>query len=205
MIAYIRGIIEDLEENAAIIEQQGIGYRIYTSAMDLNQLSGITDEVVMHIHMSVREDDVSLYGFLTKEELKMYELLISVSGIGPKAGLAILSALSVQDLQMAIISGDSKAITQANGVGLKGAQRVIVELKDKIDLETMLTPKASGAVSSGNLAASDGASDTITNTALALTALGYSQLEATRAIRRVSGAEAMSEEELLKKALKELL
>ena len=197
--------IEDLEENAAIIEQQGIGYRIYTSAMDLDQLSGITDEVVMHIHMSVREDDVSLYGFLTKEELKMYELLISVSGIGPKAGLAILSALSVQDLQMAIISGDSKAITQANGVGLKGAQRVIVELKDKIDLESMLTPKASGVVYSGNLAASDGASDTITNTALALTALGYSQLEATRAIRRVSGAETMSEEELLKKALKELL
>ena len=205
MIAYIRGTIEDLEENAAIIEQQGIGYRIYTSAMDLDQLSGITDEVVMHIHMSVREDDVSLYGFLTKEELKMYELLISVSGIGPKAGLAILSVLSVQDLQMAIISGDSKAITQANGVGLKGAQRVIVELKDKIDLESMLNPKASGVVSSGNLAASDGASDTITNTALALTALGYSQLEATRAIRKVSGAETMSEEELLKKALKELL
>lgn len=204
MIAYIRGVIYDIEENAVILDQQGIGYRIYTSAMDLQQLSGITDEVIMHIHMSVREDDVSLYGFLTKEELWMYELLISVSGIGPKAGLAILSALSVKDLQMAILSGDAKAITQANGVGMKGAQRVIMDLKDKMDLEAMLdhpaSPKDSGIATDGA-----GYSDAITNTALALTALGYSQLEATRAIRKVPGADGMTEEELLKQALKELL
>ncbi|MBQ8983662.1 MAG: Holliday junction branch migration protein RuvA [Lachnospiraceae bacterium] len=205
MIAYIRGIIYDIEEDAVILDQQGIGYRIYSSAMDLNQLSGMNREVTMHIHMSVREDDVSLYGFLTKEELWMYELLISVSGIGPKAGLSILSVLTVKDLQMAIISGDAKAITQANGVGMKGAQRVIMELKDKIDLESMLTRDTMEKSTVGSAVDRNPDSDVITNTALALTALGYSQLEAARAIREVAGASSMSEEELLKQALKQLL
>lgn len=205
MIAYIRGIIYDIEEDAVILDQQGIGYRVYSSAMDLNQLSGMNREVTMHIHMSVREDDVSLYGFLTKEELWMYEMLISVSGIGPKAGLSILSALTVKDLQMAIISGDAKAITQANGVGMKGAQRVIMELKDKIDLESMLTRDTMENSTVGSAADRNLDSDVMTNTALALTALGYSQLEAARAIREVAGASSMSEEELLKQALKQLL
>lgn len=203
MLAYIKGTVEELEEDAVILEQNGIGYRIYTSLMDLNQLSISGGTVKMHLHMNVREDDVSLYGFLTKDELRLYELLISVSGIGPKAGLAILSVLSVNDLQMAIISGDVKAITKANGVGAKGAQRVIMELKDKIDLESMMT--GGNETKNGFLPETPDSDDVITNTALALTALGYSQLEAAQAIRKVEAASSMTEEELLKAALRALI
>lgn len=203
MLAYIKGTVEDLEDDAVILEQNGIGYRIYTSAMDLNRLAIAKGIVKMHLHMSVREDDVSLYGFLTKEELRLYELLISVSGIGPKAGLAILSVLSASDLQLAIISGDVKAITKANGVGAKGAQRVIMELKDKIDLDSMLTSDSETEV--GIMHELLDSNEVITNTALALTALGYSQLEATQAIRKIDAASSMTEEQLLKAALKVLI
>lgn len=202
MLAYVKGTIEELEEDAVIIEQNGIGYRIYTSAADISRLSGIHGPVKMHIHMSVREDDISLFGFISKEELYMYKLLISVSGIGPKAGLAILSALSVNDLKMAIISGDTKAITRANGVGTKGAQRIIMELKDKIDLESMLQTNDSV---SGNPASVIEINDIITNTALALTTLGYSQMEAMRAIQSIKAADTMTEEQLLKASLKALV
>lgn len=203
MLAYIKGTVEELENDAVILEQNGIGYRIYTSAMDLNQLSIAKGIVKMHLYMSVREDDVSLYGFLTKDELRLYELLISVSGIGPKAGLAILSVLSVNDLQMAIISGDVKAITKANGVGAKGAQRIIMELKDKLDLESMLATDSESEIGISHEVFDS--NEVITNTALALTALGYSQLEATQAIRKVEAAASMTEEQLLKAALKALI
>lgn len=203
MLAYIKGIIEELEEDAVILEQNGMGYRIHTSAIDLQQLSASSGVIRMYLHMSVREDDISLYGFLTKDELSLYELLISVSGIGPKAALSILSVNSVQELQMAILSGDVKAITQANGVGAKGAQRVIMELKDKIDLDSMLT--SGSAVKTQTVYDSSDANEVITNTALALTALGYSQMEAAQAIRKVEGASAMTEEQLLKATLKELI
>lgn len=203
MLAYIRGTVEELEQDAVILDHQGMGFRIYTSAMDIQQISGRSGEVTMHLFMSVREDDISLYGFLTKDELNLYKLLISVSGIGPKAALAILSALSVKDLQLAIISGDAKALTKANGVGMKGAQKVILELKDKIDLDAMLMPNSEAKGKEPLLDLE--ASDVVTTTMMALTSLGYSQMEAAQAVRNVKGAEDMTEEALLKAALKVLI
>lgn len=199
MLAYITGTLEEIQEDSVVIDYQGMGYRIFVSAMELSSLPGLGQRMKLHLHMIIREDDISLYGFSSKEALYIFRLLISVSGIGPKAGLAILSALSVNEIQMAIVSGDVKALTKANGVGTKGAQRVIMELKDRIDLDSMLTsvPKTPG----GGTAASD----TITAAAMALTSLGYSQMEAMQAIQRVEQSEAMTEEELLKAALKKIL
>ncbi|MCM1494288.1 MAG: Holliday junction branch migration protein RuvA [Bacteroides sp.] len=199
MLAYITGTLEEIQEDSVVIDYQGMGYRIFVSAMELGSLPGLGQRMKLHLHMLIREDDISLYGFSSKDALYIFRLLISVSGIGPKAGLAILSALSVNEIQMAIVSGDVKALTKANGVGTKGAQRVIMELKDRIDLDSMLTsvPETSG----GGTAASD----TITAAAMALTSLGYSQMEAMQAIQRVEQSEAMTEEELLKAALKKIL
>lgn len=197
MLAYIKGTLEEITEDSVVVDCQGIGYRIYTSLSDIQQLPSIGQIVKLHVHMCVREDDVSLYGFYTKEALSLFLLLISVSGIGPKAGLALLSALSVSQLQMAIVSGDVKALTKANGVGTKGAQRVIMELKDKVGIESM--------VPDGETISSPTVTGAITATAMALTGLGYSQLEAMQAIKRVEHAETLSEEALLKAALRKMI
>lgn len=201
MLAYITGTLEEVQEDSVVIDNQGIGYHIFISAMDLNQLPGLGQKIKLHLHMISREDDISLYGFYSQEALHLFRLLISVSGIGPKAGMAVLSALSVNELQMAVVSGDVKALTKANGVGTKGAQRIIVELKDRIDLDSMLAPQQDAA-GSGSI---PGNSDTISAAAMALTSLGYSQMEAMQAIRRVEQSEHMTEEELLKAALKKII
>lgn len=199
MLAYITGTLEEIQEDSVVIDHQGMGYRIFVSAMELGKLPALGQKLKLHLHMIVREDDISLYGFSSKDALYIFRLLISVSGIGPKAGLAILSALSVNEIQMAVLSGDVKALTKANGVGTKGAQRVIMELKDRIDLDSMLTPQQEAA--GGGIAASD----TVTAAAMALTSLGYSQMEAMQAIQRVEQSETMTEEELLKAALKKII
>lgn len=199
MLAYITGTLEEIQEDSVVIDHQGMGYRIFVSAMELGKLPALGQKLKLHLHMIVREDDISLYGFSSKDALYIFRLLISVSGIGPKAGLAILSALSVNEIQMAVLSGDVKALTKANGVGTKGAQRVIMELKDRIDLDSMLTHQQEAA--GGGIAASD----TVTAAAMALTSLGYSQLEAMQAIQRVEQSETMTEEELLKAALKKII
>ncbi|MDE7367981.1 MAG: Holliday junction branch migration protein RuvA [Lachnospiraceae bacterium] len=199
MLAYITGTLEEIQEDSVVIDHQGMGYRIFVSAMELGKLPAPGQKLKLHLHMIVREDDISLYGFSSKDALYIFRLLISVSGIGPKAGLAILSALSVNEIQMAVLSGDVKALTKANGVGTKGAQRVIMELKDRIDLDSMLTPQQEAA--GGGIAASD----TVTAAAMALTSLGYSQMEAMQAIQRVEQSETMTEEELLKAALKKII
>ena len=199
MLAYITGTLEEIQDDSVVIDHQGMGYRIFVSAMELGKLPALGQKLKLHLHMIVREDDISLYGFSSKDALYIFRLLISVSGIGPKAGLAILSALSVNEIQMAVLSGDVKALTKANGVGTKGAQRVIMELKDRIDLDSMLTPQQETA--GGGIAASD----TVTAAVMALTSLGYSQMEAMQAIQRVEQSETMTEEELLKAALKKII
>lgn len=201
MLAYITGTLEDIQEDSVVIDNQGMGYRIYVTGMDLGMLPAMGEQIRLYLHMAIREDDISLYGFTSRDALHLFQLLISVSGIGPKAGLAILSVLSVTDVQMAILSGDVKALTKANGVGTKGAQRVIMELKDRMDLESMLTTKQSHTrEETGNTD-----TDAVTAAAMALTSLGYSQLEAMQAIRRVEHSEGMGEEELLKAALKKMV
>lgn len=199
MLAYIKGTLEEIQDDSVIVDNHGMGYRIFTSGMDLGRMPALGEKVTLHLHMNIREDDISLYGFLNKEALRLFQLLINVSGVGPKVALAVLSALTVNDIQMAVISGDAKALTKANGIGTKGAQRIIIELKDKLSLDSLLEE---------DVQESTGVpldTDVITTTAMALTSLGYSQLEATQAIRRVEHADGMTEEELLKAALRKLV
>lgn len=201
MLAYIKGILEEVNEDTIVLECQGIGYAVYISQIDRNQLPAVGQSVKLHVHMSIREDDVSLFGFLRKDALQMFRMLISVSGIGPKAGLALLSVLTVSELQMAIVSGDVKSLTKASGVGTKGAQRVLVELKDKLSIEDLLTV-SDGAEQNAEQA---GREDVVSSVAMALVSLGYSQSEAMVAVRQAAFGEQMSEDELLKAALRKLI
>ena len=202
MIRYIKGTVEALLEDSILLDNQGIGYRIYTSGQSLQSLK-ISDEwIKLYTHFHVREDEMSLYGFREQEELQMFERLICVNGIGPKAALSILSVLTVKELAFAIMSGDTKTITKANGVGAKGAARIVMELKDKMDLESFLDVE-SDLVSSDTK--DSGNSDNIQDTVLALVSLGYSDMEALRAVKMIPDASDMEAEQLLKAALKKLM
>lgn len=203
MIGYIKGIVAGVLADGILLENHGIGYHVYTSTMAMNQIGAAQQEVKMYTYLHVREDDLSLFGFPTVEELDAFKLLIGVNGIGPKAALSILSILSVKDLSLAIIAGDTKAITKANGVGAKGASRIIMELKDKMHIEDAFDG-FDGELASSNLDASTGHTDSAMDAVLALVSLGYSEFEATKAVKQIPGANTMSSDELLKLALKKL-
>ena len=203
MIGYIKGTIEGITQDSVLVENQGIGYRIYTSSMVLGQIGAMHQETMLFTYMNVREDGIFLYGFPTTEELDTFKLLLSISGIGPKAALAILSVLSVKDLSLAIMAGDVKAITKANGVGKRGAERVIMELKDKLTIEDVFGDENDYSDVDVNVGVSSN-SNSMEDTVLALVSLGYSEFEAIKAIKQIPGAEQMESEELLKAALKKM-
>lgn len=202
MIGYIKGTVQGILEDSVLLENNGIGYHIYTSGMVLASLSGLHEQMMLFTYMHVREDELSLFGFPTREELDAFKLLLGVNGIGPKAALSILTVLSVRDLSLAIMSGDVKAITKANGVGAKGANRVIMELKDKLSFEDLFdlsTTEESSVSSDSNMAG-----DSVQDTVLALVSLGYSEFEAVKAIKMIPEAESMESGDLLKQALKKM-
>lgn len=201
MYAYIKGTIEEITEDNLVLETGQIGYNIKISARTANALEGIGAFVKIYTYTLVREDTFSLYGFLTRDDLEIFKKLITVNGIGPKGGLAILSVMSADELRFAIAAGDAKAISKAPGVGAKTAERVILDLKDKISLEDALMPKETGFadVLPGNDVGKE------KNEAVeALTALGYSASDALRAVRQVTAGENDSVEDILKAALKYL-
>ncbi len=202
MIGYIKGTVEGIFQDSVWIENQGIGFQIYTSGKAISAMGGLHQSVQLFTYLHVREDELSLYGFPTMEELDTFRLLIGVNGIGPKAALSILSVLSVRDLSLAVMSGDAKAITQANGVGVKGANRVIMELKDKLNFEDLFG--ANDNTESDSIVGSDSGRENIQDTVLALVSLGYSDFEAMSVIKKIPGSETMRSEELLKAALKKL-
>ena len=202
MIGYIIGNVTYLQDDRFVLENNGIGYQIYTSNTTLHQLTNQRNDVKLFTYLHVREDELSLFGFLSKEELDTFQLLLSVNGIGPKAALAILSVLTVQELTYAVMAGDTKAITKANGVGAKGANRVIMELKDKLKIEDVLGVGLHGTDALSQQ--KDTGTDAVSDTVLALVSLGYSESEALRAVRKVEGASSMNSEDLLKNALKKL-
>ncbi|MBE7041373.1 MAG: Holliday junction branch migration protein RuvA [Ruminococcaceae bacterium] len=192
MIAFINGTVEALEENAVIIDTGAIGYRVYMSPYGLSALSkGSTAKI--HTYLKVAEDAMDLYGFLTSEELSMFRRIISVSGAGPKAGLAILSVLRPAEFALAVVTGDFKAITRAQGVGPKLAQKIVLELKDKLDNADFI--KTAGEDTSFKPVTTSFDNEAIE----ALCALGYTQSEAARA---VSGAEGANTSEIITSALK---
>jgi Holliday junction DNA helicase RuvA len=173
-----------------------MGYNIFMpkSALEIIK-SG--EEIRIHTYMSVREDAVQLYGFLSRDELEIFKKLIAVSGVGPKGGLAIISTLPGDSLTMAIISSDAKAISKAPGIGSKTASKIIIELRDKIDVEEMLTGSGDSDIISDSSVKNDAIE--------ALVTLGYSQTAAVNAIKKIDISPDMDVEELLKLALKNII
>ena len=203
MIAYLNGILAEIEEENIVIEVNGIGYNVRIPAGMAGRLPQIGEVVKLYTYTSVREDAIGLYGFLSRDDLNMYRQLITVSGIGPKGGLSVLSAMSADELRMAVISQDAKAIAKAPGVGTKTAQRIILELKDKISLEDTAMMREVNQVPQGSMLT--GKSRAQTEAVEALTALGYSPSEALRAVKAVlQETPDLDVEALLKAALKKM-
>lgn len=197
MIGYIKGILAETGEETILLENQQIGFQIRVPGLVLEQLPSIGEEVKLYTYMHVREDDISLFGFLTKDDLRIFKLLLSVSGVGPKGALGILSVLSGRDLRLALHTQDAKMIAKAPGIGAKTAQRVIIDLKDKLKLEDVWEQETLPAqVDAG------GENEVQKEAAEALTALGYSAAQAASAVKQVEVTEDMTVEECLKQALK---
>ena len=200
MISYIEGILEDMSPGMVVVDNHGIGYQMMVP-MRGESFPKIGQEIKIYTHMHVREDDVSLFGFLSKEEKEAFELLIGVNGIGPKVGLSVLSTLSVYELKMAVISEDVKTISKTPGLGPKGAKKLILELKDKLSFEEL----EEDGVGAEIFDTSADSSDSVMITIEGLVSLGYSKSEAAIAVNKVEDAKDLTPEELLKKALKNIM
>ena len=200
MISYIKGILEDMSPGMVVVDNHGIGYQMMVP-MRGESFPKIGQEIKIYTHMHVREDDVSLFGFLSKEEIEAFELLIGVNGIGPKVGLSVLSTLSVYELKMAVISEDVKTISKTPGLGPKGAKKLILELKDKLSFEELEEDGVGAEIFDTSVASSDSVMITIEG----LVSLGYSKSEAAIAVNKVEDAKDLTPEELLKKALKNIM
>lgn len=196
MFYYIKGTAALKGANFAVIDAGGVGYRVFTSATSLSRIE-TGAKVTMYTYMYVREDTMNIYGFSTNEELSMFEHLISVNGVGPKAALSILSAAPPERFALAVVTGDTKLITKAQGVGPKLAQRIILELKDKMKTEDL---PSSAAVQYEELPEM---SDSLSEAVSALMVLGYSQAEAQAAVSKCSPTDEV--ELIVKQALKNLL
>lgn len=202
MISYIRGTLAEKNEDSVVVEAHGVGYQIFVPVPVLSELPPLGESVKIYTYFSVREDGMSLFGFLSRQDLAMFKQLIGINGIGPKSALGILSALRPDVLRMAVASGDAKTISRAPGVGPKTAQRIILDLKDKIRPEDVLAggleeslavpEEISGVGQAGKEAVE------------ALTALGYSAAEAAGAVKKVKITEEMTAEDVLKGALRHL-
>ncbi|MDD2980383.1 MAG: Holliday junction branch migration protein RuvA [Hespellia sp.] len=200
MISYIKGELVDREADKVIVDVQGVGYGIFMPPNSMNMLPGIGDEVKLHTYLNVREDAMQLFGFLTRDDLSVFRLLIGVSGIGPKGGLSILSQLTTDELRFAVLAGDVKAISAAPGIGKKTAEKLIIELKDKLDIEEMIHPASDDAISSNPSGNGEIQSEAIQ----ALVALGYGSTESAKAVR-ATGIQEGTVEEVLKEALKHMM
>ena len=203
MIAFLKGEIADLTEGSVVLDVNGVGYEVLVPGQLLSMLEGIGSRVKLYTYMQVREDAVVLFGFLTKDDLQMFRLLTGVSGVGPKAGLNILSTLGADDLRFAILADDVKRIAKTPGSGAKTAQKIILELKDKLDLQDVFEKKSASGQITPEAAAAAG-SQVVQEAVEALVALGYGSTEALKAVRSVQPAEDMDVETVLKEALKRM-
>ncbi len=185
MLYHVRGTLTLCESGFAVVECGGVGYQLTVSLNTAERLGAkIREEVRLYTHLQVREDGVELFGFFDKEELSAFRLLISVSGVGPKAAMSILSQLSTDRFAYAVASEDVKALAKAPGIGAKTAARIVLELKDKV---TKTVP-ASGAQTTAPTTASAHASGKLSEAADALSVLGYSRAEITEALRTIDTA-----------------
>ncbi len=202
MIGYVKGILSDIGEDSVILDVNGLGIQIQLGAGFLCELPGLGSQLKIFTYTYVKEDAFLLYGFRTKDELTLFRQLIGVSGVGPKAGLSLLSVLSADDLRFAIYAGDAKSIARAPGIGKKTADRLVLELKDKVSLADQNADALLDEVASDTgMEPRRNRKDAID----ALTALGYHGMEAAKAVKSVDPSEDMPVEDILKAALKFLL
>jgi len=196
MYEYIKGIFKSIEKEYIVIECGNIGYKIFTSGSTISNIPAIDQQVKIYTHQIVREDFIGLYGFLTREEISMFNLLISINGVGPKAALSLMSIANVSTLKYAIITDDDKLITKAPGIGKKIAQRIILELKDKINIEDAM-PKGA------TINHIDIDNEKLSEAVGALIALGYSDKEAEKAVEKADRSKSV--EDIIKECLKILM
>lgn len=196
MYEYIKGIFKSIEKEYIVIECGNIGYKIFTSGSTISNMPAIDQQIKIYTHQIVREDFIGLYGFLTKDEISMFNLLISINGVGPKAALSLMSIANVSTLKYAIITDDDKLIIKAPGIGKKTAQRIILELKDKIALGDAM-PKGT------TISDIDIDNEKLSEAVGALIALGYSDKEAEKAIEKANRSNSV--EDIIKECLKILM
>lgn len=201
MIGCVNGEIEDIFEDRVLVDCGFMGYNIFVPGNVLDSCV-IGDEVKLYTYLSVREDAMNLFGFLTKDELNVFKLLITVNGIGPKGALAILTIMTPNDLRFAVASEDAKLISKAPGVGAKTAQKVILELKDKLNIEDALS--SDGHVTLETRATTAGPSRNMTDAVEVLVALGYSQSESLKVVKSLDVSADMETEDIVKLALKNI-
>lgn len=198
MIGYIKGIIVEKHQDGIVIDHNGMGFNVSCPLSVIEVLPSEGQECKIYTYMYVREDQMGLFGFESKQQLDMFKQLITVNGVGPKAGMSILSTLSVSALMMAIVSQDAKAISKAPGVGPKAAQKIIIDLKDKVAAEDILyqeVSQATDAIATGDASAK-------TEAIMALVSLGYDQASASKAVNKVEITPEMNVDDILKLALK---
>ena len=202
MISYIKGELTEVFEDTVVVETHGIGYNIRVPGSVLDRLPSVGSSVRIYTYLYVKEDAMNLFGFLNRDDLSVFKLLLNVSGIGPKGALAILSTIGPDDLRFAVLSEDVKTISSAPGIGAKTAKRLIIELKDKLKLaevfETALANKEKASSENDVLLARNEAVE-------ALVALGYASAQAMKAVQQVENAEEKDSEQILKEALKKLI
>ena len=202
MIAYVEGILKYVSEKDIIVDVGGIGYMIIVPTSVISNLPKLESLVRIYTYMAVREDAVLLYGFLERDDEQMFEKLITVNGIGPKGAIGILSTLSPDELRFAILSDDVKTISKAPGIGTKTAGRLVLELKDKIDLQEAFELRLQHGAS--DKVGQSAGSDVINEAVQALVVLGYSGSEALKAVKSIEADENTTVEQLLAMALKSL-
>ncbi len=202
MIAYVNGIVEDIAEDNVVLDVGGIGYNVRISANTAAKLPGIGEQARLYTYTCVREDAFLLYGFLSRNDLEIFKMCITVSGIGPKGALAILSVMDADALRFAILSEDTKAISKAPGIGARTAQRLVLELKDKLKYDDAFIDREIAVTAGDTASYADSAQKK--EAIEALVSLGYGQTESIKVVNAIQDIETMDSGAILKAALKKL-
>jgi len=201
MIGYLKGEITEIKESYIVIEVGNIGYEVHLSSSTIMELPSKGSTIKLYTYLHVREDAIGLFGFLTKDDLEMFKLLITVNGIGPKGALGILSAISADDIRFAVLAEDAKAIAKAPGIGSKTASKLILELKDKFKLENAFEQRL---LNQDDKRTGSGIFGMREEAIQALTVLGYSASDALKIVNQIEITEEMTSEEILKLCLKKM-
>lgn len=204
MISFIKGKLVHIYENVIIVENNGIGYEIFVPVSVIGNMPLVGSEVMIYTYMHVREDALQLFGFLDRDTLEIFKLLITVSGIGPKGAIGVLGTLSADDIRYAVMAEDAKTIAKAPGIGAKTASKVVIELKDKLKMRDVAENISSEIDGQQSIFDDGGSKQTVSDAIEALVSLGYSATEATKAVRKADAGDDVTVEELLKLSLKYL-